>query len=705
MDVLNDVRVPLLTVNGRLEDYPCRSRAYALLHRFAPPLHTEEAVVYRPLGEIFPTLAAFHRYMSALKDDLVRMLACDPANGEEDALTRSALSLIRFEPAEDAESYVACASVHDVVVYNVPHLAAMLKASQNLDIIYFILLHEFLHIIFDHPCLINNIFKYYNIFSAGQAQYYTAVKLINQVYDVEVNEVALQFFKRAEANAGKLPDPPVLRFAAHPDYRIPVRCAHTIPFLKTQTCFSEDLVATLKQYGISPAASPTAQLGTLLRVAMQHHQTLTRLQRPPLGFEFVRKVIANEADRRAAARSDEQLRRTLDALRRRVAECAIPTSEELARAMADAQAHQGNAEAKVAALRHLREVSDALIAQLHSAPLVSPQAIGEVFIGLVRRRIALDLSADAEALGVRLETLRLARALAASPSLRAALAALPAAEKGELESALPDLCTDDEATAKAQLDEFGRLSQASDLPTRAFRLGPFALIDLEEKLRTATAQSTAAALAECHRLLCAAFEVPPAQLGDPAWWEGFIAAIAHADSTLQSLRQAFDAAKQRDPRRAKTTSRLVSAAVVLGDEQATANEVERAEREVEQAIADLSPASPSSDVLHRWQAASHPPSRVAQAHVAHEAARAAVAELIPGFDLERALDALSFSRAFYRIMSNPVYSAAAPLTRAHLEDLVSCARAAACLTGAQRTAPAQRRKHTDKGLTVGPSAV
>jgi len=153
------------------------------------------------LGDLYRTCNEFHELMEAVFRDLCKAISHTPtASGTSLMFNRDVyntltnISLAQVDIPGDG--YVAYAMIDGTIVYNISNLASFVSHFNNLDVIYVVLLHELLHIIFGHCEIMRDYMQDKFVTDTPTDLRNTILYNINVVLDAFVNTTALKIFRR-----------------------------------------------------------------------------------------------------------------------------------------------------------------------------------------------------------------------------------------------------------------------------------------------------------------------------------------------------------------------------------------------------------------------------------------------------------------------------------------------------------------------------
>jgi len=161
------------------------------------------------LGDLYRTCDEFHELMKLAFLDLCKAVSHIPtACGtslmfNQDVYNKLRnISLIQFNMQGDR--HVAYATSHGEIVYNIHNLAAFISHFNTLDVIYVVLMHELLHIVYGH-CDIMRVYMQDKVVTDAPPDLQNAIRYnVNLVLDAFVNSSALNIFRRlGEAHYAK----------------------------------------------------------------------------------------------------------------------------------------------------------------------------------------------------------------------------------------------------------------------------------------------------------------------------------------------------------------------------------------------------------------------------------------------------------------------------------------------------------------------
>jgi len=161
------------------------------------------------LGDLYRTCSEFHELMRHVFIDLCKAVSHTPtARGTSLMFNQDVYNKLKNISLKQVDmpgdGYVAYATNRGEIVYNIPNLAALVSHFNTLDVIYVVLMHELLHIVYGH-CDIMRVYMQDKVVTDTPPDLQNAIRYnVNLVLDAFVNSSALNIFRRlGEAHYAK----------------------------------------------------------------------------------------------------------------------------------------------------------------------------------------------------------------------------------------------------------------------------------------------------------------------------------------------------------------------------------------------------------------------------------------------------------------------------------------------------------------------
>ena len=153
------------------------------------------------LGDLYRTCGEFHELMQLVFIDLCKAVSHAPtARGTSLMFNQDIYNKLRnislIQVDRPGDGYVAYATSDGKIVYNMSNLAAFILNFNTLDVIYVVLMHELLHIVYGH-CDIMRAYMQDKLVTDAPPDLQNAIRYnVNLVLDAFVNSSALNIFRR-----------------------------------------------------------------------------------------------------------------------------------------------------------------------------------------------------------------------------------------------------------------------------------------------------------------------------------------------------------------------------------------------------------------------------------------------------------------------------------------------------------------------------